>query len=317
VLILHDCLYISNIAAYLFARVRGIPVIVIQHIGLVPYRNPILRGIMALANRIIARPMLASASQVVFISENTRDYFRSVRFSKPAVTVFNGVNCETFRPLRESEPKAEVRAQFGLPADATVALFVGRFVPKKGLNILREMATREPGIIWAFAGSGQLDPAGWGLDNVRVYSNLRNHGLADLYRACDILVLPSTGEGFPLVLQEALASGLPVVCGDHAAAADPILNAYLRGIAVVAGDDQLSASRFLAAVREVLSPSHDTRAAQRRYEFARSRYSWQVALRRYREIAAALADTATQPAAAARKARSAFAAAGESPRGGA
>src|SRR4030095_3892050 len=39
-------------------------------------------------------------------------------------------------------------------------------------------------------------------------------GMADVYRACDAFVLPSEGEGFPLSVQEARASGLPVSTTD-------------------------------------------------------------------------------------------------------
>src|SRR5690242_14526015 len=45
VVLLHDCLYISNIFAFLRARTLGVPVMVVQHIGMVPYRNPLLRTV--------------------------------------------------------------------------------------------------------------------------------------------------------------------------------------------------------------------------------------------------------------------------------
>jgi len=309
-LLLHDCLYLSNIAAYLFAWMRGIPVLIVQHIGIVPYKNRILRGVMSLANAIITRPMLSSAQQVVFISDTTKRYFSSLRFSRPVITIFNGVDCDTFRPPRHDENRLEIRERLRLPREKPVALFVGRFVPKKGLAILRKMAVREPGITWAFAGTGPLDPAAWGLGNVRVFSDLHDAGLAELYRASDVFVLPSMGEGFPLVLQEALASGLPLVCGSDTAGADQAFIQFARGVDLAKDDDELSATRFLAGVNEVLSTTTSAAAAQRQYEFARARYSWQVALRRYFEAASALvsefhpAQVTANPA----KVRSAYAA---------
>ena len=54
--LLHDSLYMSSIVAFLAAKANRTPLVVIQHIGAVPYRSPVLRGLMALANRLIARP---------------------------------------------------------------------------------------------------------------------------------------------------------------------------------------------------------------------------------------------------------------------
>ena len=102
-----------------------------------------------------------------------------------------------------------------------IALFVGRFVEKKGLHYLREAAAIRRDVQWVFAGWGPIDPGSWGLPNVRTYAGLKDNSLADLYRASDVLVLPSKGEGFPLVVQEALACGLPVVCGSELTQADP------------------------------------------------------------------------------------------------
>jgi glycosyltransferase involved in cell wall biosynthesis len=284
VVLLHDCLYLSNIAAFLSARRRGVPVVIVQHIGAVPYRNAALRLLMKLANALVTRPLLASAQQVVFISELTRRCFAGVRFARPPALVLNGVDTSVFRPLGEDEDRAAIRARLGLPCSGPVALFVGRFVEKKGLGVLREMAAREPHVTWAFAGAGPLDPASWKLDNVRVYSDLRGSGLAELYRAGDVLVLPSTGEGFPLVIQEALACGLPVVCGADTATADEALAPFVRGVGLTVGDERRSADEVLRAVREVLAEPANAEARRQRHEFAQARYSWTHAAARYEEL---------------------------------
>ena len=58
VVLIHDCLYLSNIATFILARQRGIPIILLQHIGHVTYKNPLLSGLMKLANFTFAQPML-------------------------------------------------------------------------------------------------------------------------------------------------------------------------------------------------------------------------------------------------------------------
>ena len=102
-----------------------------------PYRNPILRGLMALANRLVAAPDAEPApSQVVFISQFVRDYFGDVTFRRPPQLIFNGVDTEVFRPASEDE-RGAARRRFGFGPDERVALFVGRFVEKKGVARLR------------------------------------------------------------------------------------------------------------------------------------------------------------------------------------
>ena len=215
--LLHDSLYLTSIVTYMAAKAHRTPLLIVQHIGAVPYRNPILRGLMALGNRLVARPILGGAEQVVFISQFVRDYFGRLNFRRPPQLVFNGVDTGVFRPGTADE-RAAARARFGFGEGERVALFVGRFVEKKGVARLGRAAAQRPDITFAFAGWGLIDPDAWRLPNVRVFSDLSGGGLAQLYQASDVFVLPSHGEGFPLVVQEALACGLPVVCGREAPA---------------------------------------------------------------------------------------------------
>jgi glycosyltransferase involved in cell wall biosynthesis len=282
VVLLHDGLYMTSMVTAVAARLNRRPLVVIQHIGFIPYRSAVLRGLMAFANRWVCGSVLASADQVVFISQFVRDYFQNRRFKAEPLLIFNGVDTAVFLPACSAE-KAEARARFGLPATGPVALFVGRFVEKKGVQLLRGAAKLRPQVTFAFAGWGVIDPASWDLPNVRVFSDLSGAGLADLYRASDLLVLPSHGEGFPLVVQEALACGLPVVCGDESTGADPGAAAFLDGVDVATGGDAAVAERIAAALDRVLATSQPG-DAKRRADFVRQRYAWSAAADRYAQV---------------------------------
>jgi glycosyltransferase involved in cell wall biosynthesis len=278
--LLHDALYMSSVVTFLAAKAHRKPLAIIQHIGQIPYRSALLRGIMALANRLVAAPLLSGADQVVFISQFVRAFFARLRFRAPPRLVFNGVDTDVFR-LAGPEQRAAARRRFGL--DGPVALFVGRFVEKKGVAVLRLAAAARPDVTFAFAGWGVLDPASWGLANVRVFSDLAGAGLAELYRASDVFVLPSQGEGFPLVVQEALACGLPVVCGAESTGADAEAARLLRGVVVEGRDQPAVAAEVLRAMDAALAEERPGDGAARA-EFVRRRYAWSAAADRYAEL---------------------------------
>ncbi|HEV3217308.1 MAG TPA: glycosyltransferase [Vicinamibacterales bacterium] len=103
-----------------------------------------------------------------------------------------------------------------------IVLFVGRLVPYKGVDVLLEAMRAIPAVA-LLVGEGPEGPAlrqsaeALGVaDRVRFLGEVSNDELAALYRACDLLVLPSVTrqEAFGVVLLEAMACGKPVVSTD-------------------------------------------------------------------------------------------------------
>lgn len=294
--LLQDSLYPICIAAFVFARSSRKPVVIAQHVGIVPYNNAVFRVMMSLANWILVRPMLARADGIAFFSEITARYFSRVRFRTTPRLMFTGVDSGVFFPAAPGQ-KLELRRNLGLTLDRSVALFVGRFVEKKGLHILLRMARLRPDIVWAFAGWGHLDPRHWGLPNVIVFSDLGGPTLAALYRASDVLVLPSKGEGFPLVIQEALACGLPVVCSAVTAEADAAVTGYLSAVPLDERNAEATALAFCAELDRALAGDGNARhSGPERFQFVSQRYSWRAAAAEYLElIRAASAQDINKP----------------------
>ncbi len=279
--VIHDGIYLTSLAGWLAARRYGKPCILIQHIGEVPYRNPVLRGLMKLANALLTKVLLRRVDRVVFISEITRRFFDNVRLRHPSDFIVNGVDTQCFHPAQDAPEVAALRSRFGLPARGPICLFVGRYVEKKGLPLMRLLAQRCPDVAFAFAGWGPLDPAQWSLANVNTFPGLSGSSLADLYRSSDVFILPSIGEGFPLVLQEALASGLPAICGEDTATADPAATPLLAAVQIDPAQPEATASRLEVALRETLAQPRDAEAL---HSFALTHYAWAQTASRYMAI---------------------------------
>lgn len=204
---LHDYIYMSNLIAWMFAKILKKPIFVTQHIGVVNYKNPLLRNLHHFMNVSLGVFILRRVEKVIFISNAVEAYFRGLGGEGGEnhwSYLPNGVDTTVFHPGNDLSA-----------ASRQGVLFVGRFVEKKGLNFLRKVAQLTPHVSYTFIGDGPLNPICWGLSNVKVVGYVADERkLAEYYRNARLLVLPSHGEGFPLVVQEALACGIKIIISE-------------------------------------------------------------------------------------------------------
>ena len=156
---------------------------------------------------------------IISISGHTTVRLREAGFKREITTIPLGID---FDLIRESE----------LSREKNDVIVIGRLLPHKNADMLIKAIgiAREiyPGIRCKIVGSGpekeNLEKLVKGLKlegNVEISGNIEKH--SDLYgfmKSSKMLVLPSTREGFGLVVIEANACGLPVItidCKDNAA----------------------------------------------------------------------------------------------------
>lgn len=175
-----------------------------------------------------------------------------------------GVGCDLTRFDRGRFPPDEsrrVRDRLGVPDNAFLAVFVGRQVAFKGLDVAVRgfRAAIDAGLDGWLALVGEMDPAhGSGLtaaewhaigNQPRILQLGWQPDVAPLLAAADVTLLPSVREGMPVSAMESLAIGTPVITVDSRGCRD-VVRDNVDGIVLKAATPQLVADALLRCRRD-------------------------------------------------------------------
>jgi glycosyltransferase involved in cell wall biosynthesis len=180
----------------------------------------------------------------------------------------------------------------GGPATAPLALLaVGSLVPRKGYDVLVTALAQVKELPWALTIIGAPDRApdtsralreqivATGLEGrISLAGAVDDTTVAQAYDAADLFVMPSLFEGYGMVLTEALARGLPILCTTGGAAAETAPDSAARKVAP--GD--------AAALAKALADLIDNQAVRKQMSDA----AWATAqtLPRWHDTATIVAD---------------------------
>lgn len=149
-----------------------------------------------------------------------------------------------YRASVTPERRNRNRQRLGLAKDQVAFLFVGRLESHKGIRDmldayreLREHAAAHCALLIAGDGScrHEVDEAAARVPGIMATGRLSGVDLLDIYVAADVFVLPSLREPWGLVVNEAMASGLPVIVTDAVGCADDLVEPGVTGLIVPAG----------------------------------------------------------------------------------
>lgn len=170
--------------------------------------------------------------------------------------------------------REELRRQWNIPAGAIVFLFAGKFIaikrPLDFVSAVGRCAAERPSVVGLMAGDGPLreqceEQARSTGAPIRFAGFLNQTKIAEAYAVADAVVVPSAAETWGLVVNEAMASGLPCIVSDRVGCSPDVIARGITGDIHPMGD-VAALSRVLAQYAESDMLSAMGRNAKRKIE---------------------------------------------------
>lgn len=242
------------------------------------------------------------AHQVLCVSDSARDIVISEGFCDPKkikVLVrgsINGVDAEVkFNPdLIGNEIRMRVRKEYGIPEEAVVIGFAGRVVRDKGVNELAEawqcISEEFPDAHLMMVGDfEEEDPIPYEAEVV-LRNDARIHitgvvwDMPPMYRAMDMLVLPTYREGFPVVPLEAASMGLPIIASKVTGCVDAIVDGVTGTLVPPRNSQALAEAMRLYLNNPEMREKHGDFGRKRVHIKFRPQDIWEATYSEYRRL---------------------------------
>lgn len=224
----------------------------------VPFGRSIITLLVRMTNRLIDRTIAVSEVSRRMLMENYRISPNRI------VTIRNGIDLARFDAEFDVDA---VKSELGLEPEDRVAVLIGAFVARKGhryaLRAAQTILEQIPTFKLVLVGGGSLEAElraesdELGVSRAVVFAGFRRDVPAVL-AASDVLLLPSEDECLPLVILEAMASGLPVVATDVGGISE-VVKHEVTGRLIEPGDPR----QLSDALIEILSDPDRARAMGR------------------------------------------------------
>jgi glycosyltransferase involved in cell wall biosynthesis len=259
-------------AAIAWCRRRGVPYLpLVESHDLGPRKG----WRRAVKGAVVPRVLRSSAGALA-LGTASRDSLVERGAPRERIGVFaNTIDVPAWenRQRKLAQRRSELRTELGAAPGDVVLLSVARLGPEKGLDTLVRgvAAARDPKLLLVVAGDGpqrrQIEALAQELGvRLRLTGDLPADRTAEVYAAADVFALLSTRETWGVVVNEAAASGLPLVLSDRVGAAYDLLRDGENGFLVSAGDVDATGVAF---ERLVADAGLRARAGERSRELVR------------------------------------------------
>jgi hypothetical protein len=254
----------------------------------------ILPSLSNLCKRLISR-VISATDQAVSVSSALSS--QATLIGSPGKTIrviHNGCDTGCFFPSEQL--RTQTRKQLGLPPEAVVLGFVGDLSEEKGIFELTRAyqiaRSKYKNIFLVIVGQGMLlsyiNEQFWNTEEscVRVVDYVPHTEMCSLLNTFDMFVFPSHNEGFPNVLKEAMAAGVPVIASDIDCIRE-LVEDGVTGLLVRQGDPKLLSD---AIDRLIIDKELLRRLRQNGMDLIKNSFSWSRCAAQYMELYGELLD---------------------------
>lgn len=260
--VLHAHTPVAALIGRIAARIAGVPLIVYTAHGFYFHEQmrPLPRAIFTFLEWMGGRctDLLFTQSEEDAATAVQRRFLPANR----VLAIGNGVDIGRFNPA-VARPRADTRAELGIPEDAVVIGMIGRMVAEKGFGEFFDAASQVAGratnvyflVIGGYlaserdAGIGaQLERAQAALGPRLILAGVRGD-MPDLFAAMDVFTLPSYREGMPRTIIEAMHMARAVVATDIRGSREEVIP-EVTGLLVPTRDARALEAAFMRLVND-------------------------------------------------------------------
>ncbi len=201
--------------------------------------------------------LVGSADRWLSSGEATTDFLVHYGAARERVDTYpfsSLEECDILKNPVSREEKLQLRRELGIDCENMI-LSIGQFIPRKGFDILLEAAAKRKISADFYIVGGEpteeylQQKRRLGLANVHFVGFLKKEPLSKYYRAADLFVLPTREDIWGLVINEAMACGLPVITTNKCVAGLELVENGVNGYIVPTEDVAALAEKMEEALR--------------------------------------------------------------------
>ena len=253
----------SSFVSAVYAFLAGNP-FVVRHYGTLHSERD-----MSWKQRALRKFLITQADVFIGMGKEAREYLRTLKIDDDAI--FDARNAVDMLPFLSDIPthrRTAVRNELGITG--LCFLYVGRMIARKGLDyfldawdLFSKQVGNEAFLLMVGDGSQRdtiLQRVGrMAVKNVRCLPFVQPENLPEIYHASDVFVFPTLDDVWGLVVNEAMASGLPVICSKYAGCAPDLIVEGRNGWII----DPLDRAEVVDKLREAWDARHQIQAMGR------------------------------------------------------